>query len=57
MSLWVAAILCLCVASEAHWPVGKDGESVPVPPTFDCSMRWLAYEYGTKLAVRELGLL
>ena len=25
---------------------------VPVPPTFDCSMRWLAYEYGTKLIVR-----
>ena len=24
---------------------------VPVPETFDCSMRWLAYEYGKQLAV------
>ena len=49
----VLALSTLCVV-EAKWPVKRhDGEVVPVPETFDCSMRWLAYEYGKTLAVSD----
>ncbi len=42
---------------SALWPSTPDGEVIPVPPNFDCAMRWLAYDYGQKLAVCPLFFL
>jgi hypothetical protein len=51
-SMLLLLLFATSACAAAHWPEMKDGEHADVDfSTFDCSMRWLAYEYGKQLIV------